>query len=571
LKLANPAPAVPAAPVQPIAEPADDAGFGGSSGDEAPVDDKPFDDEPFDAGVEADEESDPKKYIEQLTGKLGQTLRTYTEDQGQTDFDLEKFVINSVLSATHTSEMDSQDQEDIIKKVKEAGSNDDNEDNNSDNQDDTNNDAGNSDESGDDFGGGMGSDETSGDEELQELSIYEGEIDSLFLDKPKKNEMFQPGSNDILDEDGGCWTGYKRKAGTEKFAKGSCVKIEENHEAMEGGESLNYMFWQNLKTIHHASGELLEMNQQQIDEMCANGHAWAVDHIASSSDDIEEVYHFFESNVNEYDGETEGGYSDEYGSVESAELYEGQYDDKPLGKPMDGDVKKFKVYVKNKKGNVVKVNFGDPDMEIKRDNPKNKKSFRARHKCSQAKDRTTPKYWSCKMWSDTPVSKMVAEDLHIKEKSSTFDKNYLLNKLHETFNQEDMTNAEPQTAPAPIKTPVVKPGEAKPVQPSRKNKPFLPMPSVQPDPKANISEGKFDYEVYHKTLASCFDEAENYVIKRGYDAIEFELSDPQHVSYGQTQRYNKELTVNGKPQQKGFHIQIYRMDSGSYELNMYVN
>ena len=127
MKLANPAPAVPAAPVQPIAEPADDAGFGGSSGDEAPVDDKPFDDEPFDAGVEADEESDPKKYIEQLTGKLGQTLRTYTEDQGQTDFDLEKFVINSVLSATHTSEMDSQDQEDIIKKVKEAGSNDDNE------------------------------------------------------------------------------------------------------------------------------------------------------------------------------------------------------------------------------------------------------------------------------------------------------------------------------------------------------------------------------------------------------------------------------------------------------------
>ncbi len=49
-------------------------------------DDKPFDDKPFDAGVQADENTDPKKYIEQLTGKLGQSLRKYTETQGQPDF-----------------------------------------------------------------------------------------------------------------------------------------------------------------------------------------------------------------------------------------------------------------------------------------------------------------------------------------------------------------------------------------------------------------------------------------------------------------------------------------------------
>jgi hypothetical protein len=130
----------------------------------------------------------------------------------------------------------------------------------------------------------------------------------------------------------------------------------------------------------------------------------------------------------DYDGETEGGYEDEYGTVEGGELYEGKYDGKPLGKPMKGDVKKFKVYVKNKKGNVVKVNFGDPNMEIKRDNPERRKSFRARHKCAQAKDRTTPKYWSCKMWSKTPVSKMVAESLDNSKKSSTFDKNFLKKK-----------------------------------------------------------------------------------------------------------------------------------------------
>lgn len=66
-----------------------------------------------------------------------------------------------------------------------------------------------------------------------------------------------------------------------------------------------------------------------------------------------------------------------------------------------GGPKKFSVYVKNPKtGNVKKVNFGDRKMEIKRDDPKRRKSFRARHGCdtSKAKDKTTAKYWSCKMW-----------------------------------------------------------------------------------------------------------------------------------------------------------------------------
>ena len=81
-----------------------------------------------------------------------------------------------------------------------------------------------------------------------------------------------------------------------------------------------------------------------------------------------------------------------------------------LGKPMRGDVKKFKVYVKNPKtGNVKKVNFGDPNMEIRRDNPKARKSFRARHGCGtpRASDRTKAAFWSCKMWSKKPVSKIV--------------------------------------------------------------------------------------------------------------------------------------------------------------------
>lgn len=79
-----------------------------------------------------------------------------------------------------------------------------------------------------------------------------------------------------------------------------------------------------------------------------------------------------------------------------------------LGKPMAGDVKKYKVYVRDPKtGNIKKVNFGDKKLSIKRDDPKRRKNFRARHNCAQAKDRTSAKYWSCRMWSRKPVSKIL--------------------------------------------------------------------------------------------------------------------------------------------------------------------
>jgi len=71
----------------------------------------------------------------------------------------------------------------------------------------------------------------------------------------------------------------------------------------------------------------------------------------------------------------------------------------PLGKPMRGDVKKFKVFVKDPKtGNVKKVNFGDKKMRIKKSNPKRRKSFRARHNCSNPGPRTKARYWSCRKW-----------------------------------------------------------------------------------------------------------------------------------------------------------------------------
>jgi hypothetical protein len=84
--------------------------------------------------------------------------------------------------------------------------------------------------------------------------------------------------------------------------------------------------------------------------------------------------------------------------------------DKILNKPFrlpSGSGKKFGVYVKSKKtGKIVKVTFGDPNIEIKRDSPERRASFRARHKCEDAKDKMTPKYWSCSMWSNKPVNKI---------------------------------------------------------------------------------------------------------------------------------------------------------------------
>ena len=79
-----------------------------------------------------------------------------------------------------------------------------------------------------------------------------------------------------------------------------------------------------------------------------------------------------------------------------------------LNKPMRGDVKKFKVYVKNEKGNVVKVNFGhggtsakkagEETMRIKKDNPERRAAFRARHNCDSPGPKTGARYWSCKAW-----------------------------------------------------------------------------------------------------------------------------------------------------------------------------
>ena len=122
---------------------------------------------------------------------------------------------------------------------------------------------------------------------------------------------------------------------------------------------------------------------------------------------------FVNGNLNENNLNIEGIINDalnEYYNL-TENLSEAEYKGRKvnLGKITKGDRKKYKVHVKNDKGNVVKVEFGDPNIKIRRDDPKRRKSFRARHKCDNPGPRWKARYWSCKLWSKTPVSKLVSQ------------------------------------------------------------------------------------------------------------------------------------------------------------------
>lgn len=112
--------------------------------------------------------------------------------------------------------------------------------------------------------------------------------------------------------------------------------------------------------------------------------------------------------------------------------------------------KKFSVYVKNDKGNVVKVNFGDPNMSIKRDDPERRKSFRARHNCDNPGPKWKARYWSCKFWSSTDVSKLVstkAENIMEEElKKEIAELKEALSKANEVIAEVKSAEASKATA-----------------------------------------------------------------------------------------------------------------------------
>jgi len=116
-----------------------------------------------------------------------------------------------------------------------------------------------------------------------------------------------------------------------------------------------------------------------------------------------------DDNIEEYDVESEQDIKEfvQFMREYNQPLCEAEYHGRKvsLGKPMQGDVKKSKVYVKNPKGKVVKVNFGfggtsakGKRMSIKKNNPARRKNFRARHNCDNPGPRTKARYWSCRAW-----------------------------------------------------------------------------------------------------------------------------------------------------------------------------
>lgn len=187
--------------------------------------------------------------------------------------------------------------------------------------------------------------------------------------------------------------------------------VKENEMTEEGNN--RYMFFSNLQQMKRQCEYLLDFDEEQIEEILNNGHDWAQDHISEAKNNMDQVFDFLMNEIKGDDADVKSEsylpnirgkkiYEDQYGSVEILPIQESEYKGRKvtLNKPFytpDGP-KKRSVYVKNSKGNVVKVNFGDPNMRIKKNSPSHRKSFRARHHCENPGPKWKSKFWSCKAW-----------------------------------------------------------------------------------------------------------------------------------------------------------------------------
>ena len=152
--------------------------------------------------------------------------------------------------------------------------------------------------------------------------------------------------------------------------------------------------WGN-KSKKEVKEDNIKINKKEMDKLHKG------EKVSKNGDEIEYVVE------NYYDYQDFTSYMKEnYSGLEEGQLEEAEYQGRKvkLGKPMQGDTKKFKVYVKNPKGNVVKVNFGQGGgakggtMKIRKSNPGARKSFRARHNCDNPGPRHKARYWSCRKW-----------------------------------------------------------------------------------------------------------------------------------------------------------------------------
>ena len=202
----------------------------------------------------------------------------------------------------------------------------------------------------------------------------------------------------IIDEkkDDRCTRIAKRKYDVwpSAYASGAVVKCRQGK------------IWKDLKEEELSDDEKKELEDILRDEGGAAGMEPFEKEIDEPAKDIKKALDDNPDVGQHEDGDYILDDGDEIKVVKEEEIEEAVYQGRtvPLNKPMRGDVKKFKVYVnsgkKDAEGRIVakKVNFGDPNMKIKKSNPKRRKSFRARHNCDNPGPKTKARYWSCKKW-----------------------------------------------------------------------------------------------------------------------------------------------------------------------------
>jgi len=157
--------------------------------------------------------------------------------------------------------------------------------------------------------------------------------------------------------------------------------------------------------------ESLEKIKKQVGDDEGNIKAWVQSLMTLGADYLDTVAHYLSSenkdgDVNvDIDMPSHHADEEEVASTGERTSYAAKYQGKTvtLNKPFrtPSGPKKFSVYVKNDKGNVVKVNFGDPNMRIKDNIPGRRKNFRARHNCDNPGPKTKARYWSCRQWSNS--------------------------------------------------------------------------------------------------------------------------------------------------------------------------
>ena len=182
----------------------------------------------------------------------------------------------------------------------------------------------------------------------------------------------------------------------------------------------------NIKTLSQRSLASIDFDEYEL--------VIAASDLVKSNVSLAEMDYMYESEDEE-----------EYNEMSEAEK-------KTLNKPFrlpSGSKKKFGVYVKNEKGNVVMVKFGDPNMEIKRDDPERRKNFRARHQCdTNVGPKWKARYWSCRMWeagksvTDYTKGQMMMNSLPIAQEMEMEDE-------MEMPDQEDLMEMNPELKNAP--------------------------------------------------------------------------------------------------------------------------